>query len=104
MSILVGIIAILLSVLTPNFFSIGIYWSISLAVMFGLVCGVTGKFRILKFTIGVVSGILLFVFANFENWVQLAPLYAAFHTLPIFSAIIGFAIGHVFSPTPNENT
>ena len=103
MSINIGILVIILSSSVPALMPIGIFWPVSLAAIMSIALGVTGKFTTLKFSIGAILGSIIWVLVNFNSWAQLGVMLAAFQIVPTFIAILGFAVGYVFSPVQTHN-
>lgn len=105
LSILAGIFVIVVSALIPSLLPIGIFWSISVAVLLSIICGVSGKFTMFKFSVGVVIGSVIWVGINFGSWGQLGVMLAVFQIAPTFASILAFCIAYIFSPVhENANT
>jgi len=77
------------------------FWPMLLATLMSIPLGASGKFGTLAFSLGAIIGSVIWGIVNFSSWAQLSVILTVLQVFPTFIAILGFGIGHVFSPVQN---
>lgn len=93
MSFLAGIIIITFSFYIPAPMPAGIFWPALIVAIPSLIIGSYSYFKILWFSLGVLSGSAIIIVINFSQWESMAFILAALQIIPTFAAIVSFLFG-----------